>query len=54
MKYVAICTINFRAFNAHALGALAEVAGAGLNTHLSMILPPLISGMGNKEQVSSV
>lgn len=36
--------------NAHALGALAEVAGTGLNSHLATILPPLISAMGNKEQ----
>ncbi|KAH7283513.1 hypothetical protein KP509_34G010800 [Ceratopteris richardii] len=36
--------------NAHALGALAEVAGPGLNSHLSTILPPLISAMGDKSQ----
>ncbi|KAI5063295.1 hypothetical protein GOP47_0021842 [Adiantum capillus-veneris] len=36
--------------NAHALGALAEVAGSGLNSHLATVLPPLIAAMGNKEQ----
>ncbi|KAG6482942.1 hypothetical protein ZIOFF_059581 [Zingiber officinale] len=35
------------AFNAHALGALAEVAGSGLNSHIGMILPPLIMAMGD-------
>ncbi|KAH1083318.1 hypothetical protein J1N35_023079 [Gossypium stocksii] len=34
------------AFNAHALGALAEVAGPGLNYHLGTILPALLSAMG--------
>lgn len=34
-------------FNAHALGALAEVAGPGLNFHLSTILPALLSAMGD-------
>lgn len=33
--------------NAHALGALAEVAGAGLNLHLSTVLPALLSAMGD-------
>ncbi|EFJ05799.1 hypothetical protein SELMODRAFT_162851 [Selaginella moellendorffii] len=37
------------AFNAHALGALAEVAGPGLNGHLSTILPPLIAAMDSDE-----
>ncbi|MCO5572014.1 hypothetical protein L7F22_025765 [Adiantum nelumboides] len=36
--------------NAHALGALAEVAGTGLNSHLATVLPPLIAAMGNKGQ----
>ncbi|CAM8895066.1 unnamed protein product [Rhodiola kirilowii] len=35
------------AFNAHALGALAEVAGPGLNTHLSTVLPALLHAMGD-------
>ncbi|XP_057962817.1 protein ILITYHIA [Malania oleifera] len=35
------------AFNAHALGALAEVAGPGLNFHLGTILPALLSAMGD-------
>jgi hypothetical protein len=41
----------YSALNAHALGALAEVAGAGFNTHLGTILPALLSAMGgeNKE-----
>nr|XP_016491594.1 PREDICTED: eIF-2-alpha kinase activator GCN1-like isoform X3 [Nicotiana tabacum] len=34
------------AFNAHALGALAEVAGPGLDSHLSAILPALLNAMG--------
>ncbi|CAD5191281.1 unnamed protein product [Musa acuminata subsp. malaccensis] len=37
------------AFNAHALGALAEVAGAGLNAHIGTILPPLIVAMGDDD-----
>ncbi|KAK7332811.1 hypothetical protein VNO80_29566 [Phaseolus coccineus] len=39
------------AFNAHAIGALAEVAGPGLNFHLGTVLPPLLSAMSddNKE-----
>lgn len=40
-----------RAFNAHALGALAEVAGPGLNVHLSTVLPPLISTMGGDTEI---
>lgn len=35
------------AFNAHAIGAVAEVAGAGLNVHLSTVLPALLSAMGD-------
>ncbi|EPS66179.1 hypothetical protein M569_08598, partial [Genlisea aurea] len=35
------------AFNAHALGALAEVAGPGLNSHLGMVLPALLAAMGD-------
>ncbi|XP_019193916.1 PREDICTED: eIF-2-alpha kinase activator GCN1 isoform X14 [Ipomoea nil] len=34
------------AFNAHALGALAEVAGTGLDAHLGTILPALLTAMG--------
>ncbi|VFQ92643.1 unnamed protein product [Cuscuta campestris] len=34
------------AFNAHALGALAEVAGPGLDAHLGTILPALLTAMG--------
>ncbi|KAI4338617.1 hypothetical protein MLD38_023653 [Melastoma candidum] len=37
------------AFNAHALGALAEVAGSGLNLHLSTVLPALLSAMGGSD-----
>lgn len=37
------------AFNAHALGALAEVAGRGLNSHLGTILPALLSAMGDDD-----
>jgi HEAT repeat protein len=35
------------AFNAHALGALAEVAGPGLDFHLGTILPALLAAMGD-------
>uniref|UniRef100_A0A2N9H7P5 Stalled ribosome sensor GCN1-like HEAT repeats region domain-containing protein n=1 Tax=Fagus sylvatica TaxID=28930 RepID=A0A2N9H7P5_FAGSY len=38
------------AFNAHALGALAEVAGPGLNFHLGTVLPALLSAMGGEEK----
>ncbi|KAL9431558.1 hypothetical protein AB3S75_026699 [Citrus x aurantiifolia] len=37
------------AFNAHALGALAEVAGPGLNSHLGTIFPALLSAMGDDD-----
>ncbi|KAF8392098.1 hypothetical protein HHK36_022440 [Tetracentron sinense] len=35
------------AFNAHALGALAEVAGPGLDFHLGTVLPALLSAMSD-------
>ncbi|KAH6803964.1 ILITYHIA protein [Perilla frutescens var. frutescens] len=35
------------AFNAHALGALAEVAGPGLDFHLGTMLPALLDAMGD-------
>ncbi|WCJ36197.1 eIF-2-alpha kinase activator GCN1 [Euphorbia peplus] len=38
------------AFNAHALGALAEVAGPGLNVHLGTVLPALLSAMGDEDK----
>lgn len=38
------------AFNAHALGALAEVAGPGLNFHLGTVLPALLSAMAGDDQ----
>ncbi|KAJ8616836.1 hypothetical protein MRB53_036208 [Persea americana] len=38
------------AFSAHALGALAEVAGPGLNFHLGTILPALLSAMGSDDE----
>ncbi|CAH1426246.1 unnamed protein product [Lactuca virosa] len=37
------------AFNAHAIGAVAEVAGAGLNVHLSTVLKALLSAMGDDD-----
>ncbi|CAI5465590.1 unnamed protein product [Closterium sp. Yama58-4] len=37
-------------FKAHALGALAEVAGAGMCVHLSTVLPPLLNEMGQMEE----
>lgn len=41
------------ALNAHAIGALAEVAGAGFNTHLGTILPALLSAMGDENKVKN-
>lgn len=41
----------YSAFNAHALGALAEVAGPGLNFHLGTVLPALLSAMGDGDEV---
>lgn len=38
------------AFHAHALGALAEVAGPGLDFHLGTVLPPLLSAMTDDDQ----
>ncbi|KAG8380391.1 hypothetical protein BUALT_Bualt06G0010500 [Buddleja alternifolia] len=38
------------AFNAHALGALAEVAGPGLDFHLGTILPALLAAMGDGDE----
>ncbi|KAJ8770180.1 hypothetical protein K2173_011515 [Erythroxylum novogranatense] len=38
------------AFNAHAIGALAEVAGPGLNLHLGTVLPALLSAMGSEDK----
>ncbi|KAI9078431.1 hypothetical protein K1719_039650 [Acacia pycnantha] len=38
------------AFHAHALGALAEVAGPGLNHHLGTVLPPLLSAMAGEDK----
>ncbi|KAK4433125.1 protein ILITYHIA, partial [Sesamum alatum] len=38
------------AFNAHALGALAEVAGPGLNFHLGTVLPALLAAMGDGDK----
>ncbi|CAK9164333.1 unnamed protein product [Ilex paraguariensis] len=37
------------AFNAHALGALAEVAGPGLDFHLNSVLPALLAAMGDED-----
>ncbi|XP_020166080.1 protein ILITYHIA [Aegilops tauschii subsp. strangulata] len=36
-------------FNAHALGALAEVAGPGLSSHIGTILPTLILAMDDED-----
>lgn len=41
----------YSAFNAHALGALAEVAGPGLDFHLGTILPALLAAMGDGDEV---
>ncbi|KAF3663594.1 hypothetical protein FXO37_11913 [Capsicum annuum] len=43
---------TYSAFNAHALGALAEVAGPGLDSHLSTILPALLNAMGYADMAS--
>ena len=37
-------------FNARALAALAEVAGASLNTHISTILPALVNAMQSDDE----
>ncbi|CAN6460506.1 unnamed protein product [Victoria cruziana] len=42
--------VPLSAFNAHAIGALAEVAGPGLNCHLGSIIPALLSGMGSDDE----
>ncbi|KAJ7561862.1 hypothetical protein O6H91_03G044500 [Diphasiastrum complanatum] len=45
----------FTAFNAHALGTLAAVAGPGVNGHLGTILPPLMISMSAEdEEVSAL
>ncbi|CAL5435601.1 unnamed protein product [Camellia sinensis] len=36
-----------KAFNVHSLGALAEVAGPGLDFHLSTVVPALLTAMDN-------
>ncbi|XP_078427732.1 putative protein kinase regulator ILITHYIA [Wolffia australiana] len=38
------------AFNAHALGALAEVAGPALNFHLGTVLPALVLAMSDDDE----
>ncbi|KAJ6791105.1 protein ILITYHIA [Iris pallida] len=38
------------AFNAHALGALAEVAGPGLNSHVGTVLPALLVAIGDADE----
>ncbi|KAG0496604.1 hypothetical protein HPP92_001295 [Vanilla planifolia] len=38
------------AFSAHALGALAEVAGSALNFHVGTVLPALLVGMGDDDE----
>ncbi|KAH0448399.1 hypothetical protein IEQ34_022199 [Dendrobium chrysotoxum] len=38
------------AFSAHALGALADVAGSALNFHVGTILPALLVGMGDDNE----
>ncbi|XP_019174235.1 PREDICTED: uncharacterized protein LOC109169799 [Ipomoea nil] len=40
--------------NAHALGALAEVAGPGLDAHLGTILHALLTAMGYTDMVQSL
>jgi hypothetical protein len=41
-------------FNAHALGALAEVAGPGLNSHIGTVLPALILAMDDEDAVRCI
>ncbi|KAJ1694352.1 hypothetical protein LUZ63_011050 [Rhynchospora breviuscula] len=38
------------AFNAHALGALAEVAGPGLSPHIGTVLPALVIAMADEDK----
>ncbi|KAK8951558.1 hypothetical protein KSP39_PZI003863 [Platanthera zijinensis] len=38
------------AYSAHALGALAEVAGSALNFHVGTVLPTLLVGMGDDDE----
>ncbi|XP_078182456.1 putative protein kinase regulator ILITHYIA isoform X2 [Carex rostrata] len=38
------------AFNAHALGALAEVAGPGLSPHIGTVLPALLIAMADEDE----
>uniref|UniRef100_A0A7N0VHG6 TOG domain-containing protein n=1 Tax=Kalanchoe fedtschenkoi TaxID=63787 RepID=A0A7N0VHG6_KALFE len=45
-----LVNLPLSAFNAHALGALAEVAGPGLNSHLSTVLPALLHAMGDENE----
>lgn len=42
----------FSAFNAHALGALAEVAGPGLSPHIGSVLPALLIAMADEDEVN--
>lgn len=41
----------YSAFNAHALGALADVAGPGLDFHLGTVLLALLAAMGDDDEV---
>ncbi|CAL5321385.1 unnamed protein product [Camellia sinensis] len=43
-----------KAFNAHTLGALAEVAGPGLDFHLSTVVPALLTAMDDDNEVQNL
>ncbi|KAL6545243.1 eIF-2-alpha kinase activator GCN1 [Orobanche gracilis] len=45
-----LVNLPLSAFNAHALGALAEVAGTGLDSHLGTLLPALLAGMDDDDE----
>ncbi|CAI9767444.1 unnamed protein product [Fraxinus pennsylvanica] len=45
-----LVNLPLNAFNAHALAALAEVAGPGLDFHLGTVLPALLSAMSDGDE----
>lgn len=53
MLFTYVFGFAISAFNAHALAALAEVAGPGLDFHLGTILPALLSAMSDSDEVCS-
>ncbi|CAL5321342.1 unnamed protein product [Camellia sinensis] len=51
---LAFSTLYKLAFNAHTLGALAEVAGPGLDFHLSTVVPALLTAMDDDNEVQNL